>query len=180
MHVCIMCIYTLYIRIYVVSVMLYMYRSLNHILGNQEMLLLTFQSGLVQELFIHCKLYANIIITTPVTHVITLSVPLSSFSFSISPVNDINFGAVILNSKKSRSFVIENKGEFEFRYAITKLTQDKQRYVIKKLISDDNEYFNSANLKILVIQELNLVMGKHPLSCCRRALELLKQSLITT
>ena len=50
-----------------------------------------------------------------------------SSSFSISPVNDINFGSVILNSKRTRSFVIENKGEFEFKYAITKLTQDKQR-----------------------------------------------------
>ena len=32
------------------------YRSLNHILESQEMLLLTFQSGLVPELFIHCRL----------------------------------------------------------------------------------------------------------------------------
>lgn len=83
------------------------------------MLLLTFQSGLVPELFIHCKLLTLL----PLTVIYYLS----SSSYSISPVNDINFGAIILNSKKSRSFVIENKGEFEFRYAITKLTQDKQR-----------------------------------------------------
>lgn len=59
------------------------------------------------------------------------SVIYNSSSFSISPVNDINFGSVILNSKKSCSFVIENKGKFEFKYAISKLTQDKQRLVIR-------------------------------------------------
>ena len=41
------------------------------------------------------------------------------------PVQDINFGALLLNSKKQRSFTIENKTErFEFKYAISKLVKE--------------------------------------------------------
>ncbi|XP_059164883.1 hydrocephalus-inducing protein homolog isoform X3 [Physella acuta] len=40
--------------------------------------------------------------------------------FQITPVSDINFGALLINSKKTRTFVIENKGEFDFRFTITK------------------------------------------------------------
>lgn len=41
--------------------------------------------------------------------------------YSIFPVSDINFGACLVNTKKSRSFTIENKGEFDFRYTILKM-----------------------------------------------------------
>ena len=40
--------------------------------------------------------------------------------YYIYPVNDINFGAVLVNQKKSRTFVIENKSEFDFRFSMTK------------------------------------------------------------
>ena len=42
--------------------------------------------------------------------------------YSIYPVNDINFGAVLVNTKKTRTFVIENKSEFDFRYSISKMS----------------------------------------------------------
>lgn len=41
--------------------------------------------------------------------------------YTIFPANDVNFGAVLINTKKSRSFTIENKGEFEFRYSVMKM-----------------------------------------------------------
>ena len=45
--------------------------------------------------------------------------------YTIQPMNDINFGAMMLNSKKTRTFTIENKGErFEFKYAITKMIKE--------------------------------------------------------
>lgn len=44
----------------------------------------------------------------------------SCFRFNITPVNDINFGSLLVNSKKSRTFMIENKGEFDFKYTIAK------------------------------------------------------------
>ena len=38
-------------------------------------------------------------------------------------MNDLNFGAMMTSSRKSRTFVIENKGDkFEFKYTITKMT----------------------------------------------------------
>ncbi|XP_041375521.1 hydrocephalus-inducing protein homolog [Gigantopelta aegis] len=40
--------------------------------------------------------------------------------YNILPTNDINFGSLLANSKKTRQFVIENKGEFDFRYTISK------------------------------------------------------------
>ena len=33
----------------------------------------------------------------------------------------MNFGATLVNTKKSRAFTIENRGEFEFRYTIMKM-----------------------------------------------------------
>ena len=35
-------------------------------------------------------------------------------------MNDINFGSLLVNSKKTRTFMIENKGEFDFKYTISK------------------------------------------------------------
>ena len=55
---------------------------------------------------------------------------LSFDRFSISPINDINFGVMVINTRRSSSFTLENKGEFEFKYAITKrlsAEQQKQR-----------------------------------------------------
>ncbi|CAL1528045.1 unnamed protein product [Lymnaea stagnalis] len=40
--------------------------------------------------------------------------------FLITPVNDINFGALLINTRKTRTFLIENKGQFDFKYTITK------------------------------------------------------------
>ena len=47
----------------------------------------------------------------------------------ISPVNDINFGPMTVNTRRSASFTLENKGEFEFKYAITKRLSAEQQKI---------------------------------------------------
>lgn len=41
--------------------------------------------------------------------------------YSISPISDINFGAMLVNTKRTRMFAIENHGEFDFRYSVLKM-----------------------------------------------------------
>ncbi len=45
----------------------------------------------------------------------------------ISPASDINFGPMTINTRKNASFTLENKGEFEFKYAITKKMSAEQQ-----------------------------------------------------
>ena len=41
-------------------------------------------------------------------------------------MSDINFGALMLNSKKTRTFTIENTGEkFDLKYTISKALRDE-------------------------------------------------------
>lgn len=52
---------------------------------------------------------------------------LSIFSkYSISPSGDINFGPLVYGSRKTRSFSIENKGDFEVRFNISRVCKDIQ------------------------------------------------------
>ncbi|KAK7505680.1 hypothetical protein BaRGS_00002951 [Batillaria attramentaria] len=44
--------------------------------------------------------------------------------FNVLPTNDINFGSLLVNSKKTRTFVIENKGEYDFKYTIGKMVKE--------------------------------------------------------
>ncbi|XP_076808093.1 hydrocephalus-inducing protein homolog isoform X2 [Clavelina lepadiformis] len=44
--------------------------------------------------------------------------------YAIFPSNDINFGPMVINTKKTRTFTIENKGEFDFKYTITKMIRE--------------------------------------------------------
>jgi hydrocephalus-inducing protein len=55
--------------------------------------------------------------------------------FSISPINDINFGSMVVHSRKSASFTIENKGEFDFRYAVTKKLSAEQQQKQQQVLS---------------------------------------------
>ncbi|XP_069113582.1 hydrocephalus-inducing protein homolog isoform X2 [Argopecten irradians] len=47
--------------------------------------------------------------------------------YNILPMNDINFGSMIVNSKKTRQFVIQNKGEFDMKYTIVKMIKETQQ-----------------------------------------------------
>ena len=53
-------------------------------------------------------------------------VSILSFRYNIFPDNDINFGSMLVNSRKTRTFTIENRGDkFEFKYTITKMIREK-------------------------------------------------------
>ena len=42
--------------------------------------------------------------------------------YNITPMSDMDFGAMLLNSKKSKTFVIENRGEkFDLKYVISRM-----------------------------------------------------------
>ena len=51
--------------------------------------------------------------------------------YTVSPISDINFGAILVNTKKTRIFAVENQGEFDFRYSVLKMintvSQGRQR-----------------------------------------------------
>ncbi|CAH1779299.1 unnamed protein product [Owenia fusiformis] len=49
--------------------------------------------------------------------------------YNIFPINDINFGSLLVNSKKTRTFTIENKGEFDFKYTITKRERKEDKEI---------------------------------------------------
>jgi hydrocephalus-inducing protein len=40
--------------------------------------------------------------------------------FNITPLSEIHFGALQVNSKRQEKIIIENRGEFDFKYTITK------------------------------------------------------------
>ena len=46
---------------------------------------------------------------------------------TISPIDDMNFGPMTIHTRKSATFTLENKGEFEFKYAITKKMSPEQQ-----------------------------------------------------
>ncbi len=59
----------------------------------------------------------------------------------VSPANDINFGPMTINTRKSASFTLENKGHFDFRYAIAKkmsAEQQKMRAVSMAAVAAKN------------------------------------------
>ncbi|KAI9343132.1 hypothetical protein BDR26DRAFT_917651 [Obelidium mucronatum] len=75
----------------------------------------------------------------PSTGEVTATIPVklqvrSVFSrFSILPVRDLNFGALVHGSKVSRQFTIENQGEFDFKYSVYKIVQGATTGSDKKL-----------------------------------------------
>ena len=50
--------------------------------------------------------------------------------FSIVPSSEINFGPMNIGVKKQERIVIENKGEFDFKFTITKhaVQDDKKNF----------------------------------------------------
>ncbi|KAH6588049.1 hypothetical protein BASA50_010912 [Batrachochytrium salamandrivorans] len=79
------------------------------------------------EVFAKDSLALRCIFFEPTTGEVTASVPIkinarAVFSkFSVLPVRDLSFGSLIHGTKVARQFIIENKGEFDFKYSIYKL-----------------------------------------------------------
>ncbi|KAL6479129.1 hypothetical protein MHYP_G00125620 [Metynnis hypsauchen] len=44
--------------------------------------------------------------------------------YSITPPNDINFGALVYGSRKMRTLTVENHGDFEIRFTISRMCKD--------------------------------------------------------
>ncbi|KAJ3416712.1 hypothetical protein HDV05_000542 [Chytridiales sp. JEL 0842] len=65
----------------------------------------------------------------PTTGEVTATIPVKLLAravfsrFSILPVRDLNFGALVHGTKATRQFTVENQGEFDFRYSIYKIIQ---------------------------------------------------------
>ena len=55
---------------------------------------------------------------------VKLSVRSIFSKYNIFPVSDINFGPVLINQRKHCTFIIENKGEFDFKYTINRMMKD--------------------------------------------------------
>ncbi|KAJ3260794.1 hypothetical protein HK103_007357 [Boothiomyces macroporosus] len=66
------------------------------------------------------------IVFEPATGEVTASIPVrvtgrAVFSkFLVTPVRDLNFGALVHGTKSTKQFIIENVGEFDFKYSIFK------------------------------------------------------------
>lgn len=47
------------------------------------------------------------------------------YRYAILPVSDLNFGAILLSKKKSRTIEIENRGEkHDFKFTISKMVRE--------------------------------------------------------
>jgi len=78
-------------------------------------------------------------------------------SYAINPVDDINFGAVHLGQSK-RTFVVENKGEFDFKYTISKLIRPaspSKNEKKKKFVSRDG---SATSRKPIIAREQTQTM----------------------
>lgn len=52
---------------------------------------------------------------------------ITSYRFSITPQSEINFGSMLVNSKRQERMIIENKGEFDFKFSINKLLTEANK-----------------------------------------------------
>ncbi|KAI8900319.1 hypothetical protein BC833DRAFT_523632 [Globomyces pollinis-pini] len=109
----------------------------------QELLSITPTQGIIQpsekpffvqvifktsnELYLKEASILKCIVFEPATGEVTASIPVkvsgrAVFSkFTVLPVRDLNFGALVHGAKSTKQFLIENTGEFDFRYSIFKL-----------------------------------------------------------
>ena len=49
-----------------------------------------------------------------------ISLFLTLYRYSVSPLSDVNFGCMVITNRRTSSFTIENNGDFEFRYCVSK------------------------------------------------------------
>ncbi|TNN13811.1 Hydrocephalus-inducing protein, partial [Schistosoma japonicum] len=71
---------------------------------------------------------------------IKLSVKAEFSKFTITPAKDINFGSLILNNHKTRQLIIENNGDYEFRYSIIPISK------MLELLAAREAYLNKESI----------------------------------
>ena len=86
-----------------------------------------------KELSIRDNVSCKCQIFEPSTDEITATIPIklcarAVFSkFSVMPARDLNFGSLVYGFKASRQFVIENTGEFDYKFSIYKLVANESK-----------------------------------------------------
>uniref|UniRef100_A0A5K4F930 Hydin_ADK domain-containing protein n=1 Tax=Schistosoma mansoni TaxID=6183 RepID=A0A5K4F930_SCHMA len=79
---------------------------------------------------------------------IKLSVKAEFSKFTISPAHDINFGSLILNNHKTRQLIIENNGDYEFRYSIIPISKMLELLATREALMN-KEYTGTVKHKML-------------------------------
>ncbi|XP_035275425.1 hydrocephalus-inducing protein homolog [Anguilla anguilla] len=84
--------------------------------------------------------------------------------YSILPSTDINFGPLVCGSRKARTFTIENRGHFELRFVISRMSKDQPLATQKKGVgtfkrSRSRESQSSKNSKVRRHDSLQKEMG---------------------
>lgn len=80
-----------------------------------------------EESILLCKIIEPNVVKggEPIAHIpIRISAKSVYSRYTISPTNDINFGSMNINAKKTRTFNIKNEGDkFEFKFQITRMSK---------------------------------------------------------
>ncbi|KAI8854495.1 hypothetical protein BC829DRAFT_439199 [Chytridium lagenaria] len=68
-----------------------------------------------------CQFFEPITLEVTATISVKLCARAVFSRFSILPVREVNFGALVFGTKMTRQFIVENQGEFDFRFSIYKI-----------------------------------------------------------
>ncbi|KAJ3106206.1 hypothetical protein HDU97_006839 [Phlyctochytrium planicorne] len=82
--------------------------------GNREMIIKDNSS-------LKCQFFEPITMEVTATISVKLSARAVFSRFSILPIREVNFGALVFGTKLTRQFTVENQGEFDFRFSIYKI-----------------------------------------------------------
>ncbi|KAJ3215867.1 hypothetical protein HDU67_010224 [Dinochytrium kinnereticum] len=82
--------------------------------GNREMIIKDNSS-------LKCQFFEPITLEVTATISVKLCARAVFSRFSILPIREVNFGALVFGTKMTRQFTVENQGEFDFRFSIYKI-----------------------------------------------------------
>src|SRR5690606_32451743 len=105
----------------------------------QQTVVITFKSN--HEVFLKNSTEIWCHMSDPHSNALIAKIPMnvsvnSVFSkYTISPERGINFGPFAYGAKKSRTFIVKNEGEFDFRYYFLKITED-YRIILSKFADE--------------------------------------------
>ncbi|GAA57434.1 hydrocephalus-inducing protein homolog [Clonorchis sinensis] len=83
------------------------------------------------------------------------------FSFSITPVKEVNFGAIAVSSQKTEQVVIENCGQHEFRFSCVRMEKMMELVKLKQQIVSK---IKSTEMPLLTIPQPRLQAGLFTIS----------------
>ncbi|KAI4885088.1 hypothetical protein NFI96_023140 [Prochilodus magdalenae] len=101
--------------------------------------------------------------------------------YSIAPPNDINFGPLVYGSRKMQTLTVENRGDFEIRFTISRMSKDLPVHALrrgmgKKPVRESHSAKPSTAVKVrrsdsvqkesTVLTQTRLTIGVFSLSPC--------------